>query len=167
MNNLSQSETVEFVKYMLYALFMFLNIDSKVVEILAWLMVLDTVFGIVKTISLGQRFTFNRLIMGFVSKLSVLLLPMTVALIGIGLSFNFKWFVDVTLDLLIVSEGISIFTHFVSIKQMEEIKNDDLVSKIINAVRNAFLKLFKKLLGSLEDEPQQHQNNDSHGNKDN
>lgn len=160
MNDMTSSETIEFLKYLLYALFLFLDMDSKGVEILTWLMAIDTVFGVTKTIALDQKFRFERLMMGFVSKISVLLLPMTVALIGIGLSFNFKWFVDTTVDLLIVSEGISIFTHFVSIKQKEEVKNDDLVSQIINAIRNAFLKIFKNLLGSLQSGQEQNTEND-------
>ncbi|CAL2092069.1 conserved membrane hypothetical protein [Tenacibaculum sp. 190524A05c] len=144
-------ESYEWVKYLFYALFTFLGIKSDVVKILFWLMLIDTCFGIIKTLSLGLKFKIKKLALGFISKLSILLIPMTIALIGKGLSFDFKWFVTAVMNILIVSEGISIFSNWLSIRQKKEVKNDDLITKLLNAIRNYLLRLFNTIIQTATD----------------
>jgi len=68
------------LKLLLYGIFIYLEMDAEIVEVLFYLMVLDTFLGIVKTIVLNNSFSFKKLALGFVSKLAVLLIPTALAL---------------------------------------------------------------------------------------
>lgn len=131
-------------------MFMWLEIDINVVKVLFYLMVIDTVLGIIKTFRLNQKFSFKRLSIGFVSKLSVLLIPMTVALIGKGLSYDFRWFVTAIMNILIVSDGISIFSNAIAIRNKKEVENIDIITALLNTIRLNLLKLASNIFKDIE-----------------
>lgn len=128
------------IKTLVYVIFTFLNIDMDIVKILSILMAVDTTLGAIKALYLKElRFTFKKLLWGIVSKSTVLLIPMLLALVSLGLGYDFKWVVDIVLKILIVSEGISSITNILSIKEEKNIENTDYVSKLLHAIRD-FLK---------------------------
>jgi len=67
-----------------------------------------------------------------------------------GLNYNFKWFVTIVMDLLIVSDGISIFSNAIAIKTKQEVENFDALTKVLKAIRNALIQLFKKFLSTID-----------------
>lgn len=133
-----------------YSIFIYLEIDGDTVKILFWLMVIDTVFGIAKVFSLGQEFNLRKLVLGIISKLSLLVIPLTIALIGKGLSYDFKVFVDVVLKILIVSDGISILTNILSIRTKREVKNVDIITALLITIRKYFIKLANGFLKNIK-----------------
>ena len=138
------------IKLLVYGMFIYLEMEVEIVKILFFLMVIDTVLGVIKTIVLNKTFSFKTLALGFVSKLAVLLIPMALALMSKGLNYDFKWFVTLVMDLLIVSDGISIFSNAIAIKSKKEVENFDAITQILRATRMALIALFKKFLSNLD-----------------
>ncbi|NQY30141.1 MAG: phage holin family protein [Flavobacteriaceae bacterium] len=138
------------LKLLLYGVFVYLEMDIEIVKVLFYLMVIDTILGVIKTIVLKKTFSFKVLALGFVSKLAVLLIPMALALMSKGLNYNFKWFVTIVMDLLIVSDGISIFSNAIAIKTKKEVENFDALTTVLKAIRNALIQLFKKFLSTID-----------------
>lgn len=144
------SEYSNELKLLLYGIFIYLEMDREIVKVLFYLMVIDTALGIIKTIVLNIFFSFKKLALGFVSKLAVLLIPTALALMSKGLSYNFKWFVTIVMDLLIVSDGISIISNIIAIKTKREVENFDAMTVILKSVRNSLIQLFKKILVTID-----------------
>lgn len=138
------------LKLLLYGIFIYLEMDAEIVKVLFYLMVLDTFLGIVKTIILNNSFSFKKLALGFVSKLAVLLIPTALALMSKGLNYNFKWFVTIVMDLLIVSDGISIISNIIAIKTKKEVENFDAMTLILKSIRNRLIQLFKRILITID-----------------
>ncbi len=139
-----------FAKGVIYALFIYLGIKTGIVKILFYLMLLDTVLGIVKAIRLEYKFSFKRLAWGMVSKLTILIIPMVVALIGKGFSFDLNYFVVAVMNIIIVSEGISCITNIISIRTKKQIENSDYITLLLYSIRRGLMKIVTKLLGVVE-----------------
>lgn len=140
------------IKTAIYILFAFLNIDMDIVKILSILMISDTILGVIKVIYLKElKFTFKKLLWGIVSKSTILLVPMLLALVSLGLGYDFKWIVDIVLKVLIVSEGISSVTNILSIKEGKNIENTDYISKLLHAVRNFLNNKIEEFIKKFED----------------
>ena len=140
------------IKTVIYLVFVFLNLDMDVVRILSILMLVDTALGTIKAIYLEDlKFTFKKLLWGIVSKSTILLIPMLLALVSLGLGYDFKWVVDLVLKILIVSEAISSITNILSIKENKNIENTDYVSKLLHSIRNFLKNKMEKFIKRFED----------------
>ena len=139
------------IKAAIYTAFIFLNIDLDIVKILMALMCIDTIFGIIKSLILGDKVSIKILFFGLSTKLLILLIPMTLALIGKALkTYDFTPMVDIVLKVLVVSEGISIFTSMYSIKTKTKVENIDFVSMLLQSIRKGLTKILKMWLGQIE-----------------
>lgn len=141
---------ISVVKTAIYSAFIFLGIDANVAGILFLLMMIDTFVGVIKVFTLGKKFTFRRLIWGIVTKISVLTIPLTVALMAKGVNIDLTNFVVVVMDVLIVAESFSILTNMLSIKSREDIENRDFITILIKKIRDALGKVIDRLLGNIE-----------------
>ncbi len=146
-------------KSLLYALFIFLGIKTGTVMVLFALMTVDSLLGIIKALRLGKKFSFKILAWGAVSKLTILIIPMILALMGRGLSFDFTYFVVVVLNIIIVSEGLSCITNIISIKTKKQVENSDYITVLLNTIRKALTKMVNKFLGVLTDGKNDNNNN--------
>ena len=133
----------------IYSFLTYLQIDAEIVKVLFYLMGIDTFLGIVKTIVLGRVFSFRKLALGIISELAVLSIPTALALMSIGLNYNFKWFVTIVMDLLIVSDGISIMSNIIAIKTKKEMENFDALTLILKSIRSRLIQLLKRLLTTI------------------
>lgn len=141
---------INFCKGVLYTLFIYLGIKTGTVKILFYLMLIDSVLGIIKALRLGEKFSFKRLSWGMVSKLTLLFIPMILALIAKGLNLNFTLFVIATINILIVNEGISCITNILSIKIKKQIENDDYVTMLLGSIRKMLAKIIQGFLGDID-----------------
>ena len=133
----------EQIKIPLYGLFAFLNVDINVVHIIMWLMIIDTTSGVIKAIAVDKiKFTFEKFYIGIMSKFVLLMIPMALALMALGIGYDFNWAVQATLRLIILSEGISFFTNIVSIREKKVYENRDYLSIILNWVREKLIFIF-------------------------
>lgn len=148
----SFKEFVEPIKLLLYSLFALLNVDIDVVHIIMWLMIIDTSSGIIKALKVNKlEFTFRGFYTGLMTKFIILLIPMTLALMALGLGYDFTWAVEAVLRLIILSEGISIFTNALSIKDNRVYKNKDYLSILLHWVRNKLTKIFENTINKTGD----------------
>lgn len=140
------------VKTFLYGVFVFLDIDVDIVKILAILMAVDTVFGIIKAIRLNKSVSFKKLIWGMITKVSVLIIPMVLALTAKALSFDFSWFVSAVLNILVVAEAFSIVNNVISIKEGKESESQDIITRLLHAVRNGLGTIIDRLFKTINPE---------------
>ena len=139
------------LKAVIYTSFVFLNIDPEVVESLIILMVFDSIFGIAKAPYLGNKFSFRILYFGLVSKMLIILIPMTLALVGKGLkTYDFTIMVDLVLKILLVSEGLSIITSMYEIKTRKKAENIDLVTMLLSSIRKGLFSLMNMWMKKIE-----------------
>lgn len=150
------------IKTFIYAIFVYLGVDSTIVEALFLLMCIDTVLGAIKAVVLGGNFSFSVLLWGMVTKLSVLVVPMVIALVAKGLSFDFKWFVLAILNVLVVAEGFSAVSNILSIKSKKNVKNVDFVSLLLQAIRQGMASIIKKYLTSISSGIEKKEEEDKH-----
>lgn len=139
------------LKTAVYLIFAFLNIDTDIVKILMYLMLIDTISGIMKSVAMKVMFDFKVLFFGLCSKLLILLIPMVVALVGKGISktYDFSPILDVVLKILVVAEGLSVITNFYVIKTKKEVKNIDIVTMLLTAIRKTMLSIINGLLDKI------------------
>lgn len=138
------------VKGVFYSLFVFLGIKTGTVNVLFWLMVLDSFLGVVKALRLGYKFSFGRLAWGIVLKISVLFIPLIVALIAKGLKLDFSIFVVTIMNILIVNEGISCITNIISAKKKKAVKNNDYVTLLLMSIRKVLVGIIQGFLSVVE-----------------
>ena len=140
------------IKTAVYSAFIFLNIDTDVVQVLCWLMFIDTFSGIIKSFVLRKSFDFKVLFFGICSKLLILLIPMVIALVGKGISktYDFTSILDAVLKILVVSEGLSIITNFYVVKTGKEVKNFDIVTLLLSSIRKWMYKIIKSTIDKIE-----------------
>jgi cobalamin biosynthesis protein CobD/CbiB len=146
------AEVTATVKTFLYGIFIFLDIDVNIVKILAILMAIDTVLGVIKSIRLNRKVSFKRLVWGMITKVSVLIVPMVLALTAKALSFDFSWFVNAVLNILVLSEAFSAITNVISIKEGKELQNTDFITKLLHSVRNGLSSIINKLFNTINPE---------------
>lgn len=137
---------LEFFRYIVYAVFAYLNIERDMVFILSMLMLGDMIFGILKAMRLSIKVKMSTMMWGFATKLSLLMIPMVVALMGKALGKDFVWTVDFAIKMLIVNEGFSILANILSIKQKKNIENFDFVSLTVNMLRDFVISKIKNHL---------------------
>ncbi len=142
-------------KILVYSLFVYLEIDVELLKVLFCLMLIDTFLGIIKVIVLEKTFSFKKLIQGLVSKIAVLLVPISLTLMGQALNYDFKWFVTLVIDLLIVSDGISIFSNVIAIRTKKEVRNFDALSRLLKTVRCSLIKVFERFLDTIDEKKEE------------
>lgn len=116
------------------SLIAFLGLDVTKLAILSLLMLFDLFTGVVKAYVSKEDVTSRRLSAGFLSKIMMLLIPLTVALMAKGMDMDMRWFVTFTVSILIVAESYSVVGNVYTIKTGEAVKEIDAVSAIVKAL---------------------------------
>jgi hypothetical protein len=146
----STEEVITIVKVSIYTFFIYLGIEVDIVKVLFALMFLDTALGMIKAGVLKQAITFEKLLLGIITKLSVLIIPMVIALVAKGLSFDFHWFVLAILNILIVAEGFSSIGNILSIKSKKRVENVDFITLLLKVIRKGLGNMAKRSLAVVE-----------------
>lgn len=140
----------EALKLSIYALFIYLNINVEVFNILIIFMCIDSFLGSIKSMRMGRAFSFKKLIWGFCLKLCLLIIPLIVALLGKGLGHEFEIGVDIVIKILIVSEAFSAFGNIYTIINKIEVQRIDVISILLIAIRKALKKVLNKFISIVE-----------------
>jgi len=131
-----QSTALNLFMLPLASLVQFLEIDAKKLSILVILMCIDMLTGTFKAYRTKENITSRRWIAGFLSKLVVLLVPFTIALMAKGVDFDVKWFIGFSLSIMVIAEAYSILGNIYTFKTGEAVAEIDAVSAIIKVLRN-------------------------------
>lgn len=92
--------------------------------------------GTLKAYRTKENITSRRWIAGFLSKLVVLLVPFTIALMAKGVDFDVNWFIGFSLSIMVIAEAYSILGNIYTFKTGEAVAEIDAVSAIIKVLRN-------------------------------
>lgn len=133
------------IKIIIYAITAYLGINIETTLILVSLMGLDSFVGVIKVVMMNKKFTFRKLLLGFTAKLSFLIIPLVIALLGKSLGYNFHYVVNVTISILTVAEAYSIIGNIYAARNKVEIEKVDAISLLLLNVS----KLIKKILTNL------------------
>ena len=131
-----QSTALNLFLLPLASLVQFLEIDTKKLSILVVLMCIDMLTGTLKAYRTKENITSRRWIAGFLSKLVVLLVPFTIALMAKGVDFDVKWFIGFSISIMVIAEAYSILGNIYTFKTGEAVAEIDAVSAIIKVLRN-------------------------------
>lgn len=138
------------LKTLIYSIFIYLNMETEPVTVFCWLMITDTILGAIKVLRIDYtKFNFKELFLGFVIKPTLLVIPMTIALIGKGIGYDLRLLVSLSIKILIVSEGISIISNLISIKTKEETKDFDIITRLLKKTRLFLMNIANKLLNAF------------------
>tara|TARA_B100001146_G_C16196757_1_gene442098 strand:+ start:63 stop:617 length:555 start_codon:yes stop_codon:yes gene_type:complete len=135
----------ELIKVMFYPItvFMFdyLKIDQNMIEILSILMLLDSVMGGIKSVRLGDKWSFRVLIWGIVLKISLLFIPVTLALMAKAVNYQFDILVKMVVGIMIVAEGYSIIANYYSARNKIKLDKFDIISLMLKSLRLRIQKI--------------------------
>ncbi len=118
------------------ALLIYAGADTEIFAIFTTLLIIDFVTGVAKAHTIGERVTSNKAKYGITSKLSLVLIPLVVAVsakaIGEDATTLFKW----SINLLVISEAYSIIGNIFTIRTKKELPEWDVISLIGKKIRN-------------------------------
>jgi len=116
----------------------YLGLSGEAFFLFSVLLIIDYVTGIAKAHRLNQPITSNRMKYGILSKLSLLLIPIVLAIGAKAVGADFKTVLLVGINILVLSEVYSIIGNIYSIRTKDELPEYDVVAMLGKRVR-AFL----------------------------
>ena len=148
---------VAFFEGMLYLIAgAYVDFDQNLISILFLFVLLDTITGLFKVIKVCATFyTIRQIALGFCAKISILIVPLLVALLLKALDYNegIELGLNIVLRLFILSEFISILRNILILVSGKIIKEVDLVSYVINYIINRSLNFACRFMDIKIDVP--------------
>lgn len=140
--------TGNILKCLFYTFFALVNLNYDMAIFLFVAMMIDMFFGVSKAVVLKERVSPKIFIIGFIAKLMLLIIPFTVAVLGIALNMEFTWTADLAVRVLLANECLSILANILSVKNKRKVENIDLVSIFIAWIRKTAISVFEKFLNN-------------------
>jgi phage-related holin len=141
-------------KVLLITSMSFLGISYGLILLLWFFMVFDTLLGLIASIVINgwSSITKTRFWAGILTKISILFIPLSLAITGALAGFNLNIFVFSSIYVLIANDAISCFTNLLSIKTKKRYINRDLVEILINALRTSIYKFAEGIITKIKKE---------------
>lgn len=142
---MTETSSIVALKNLGYIPAILLGLSLESYTILAVLMLLDTIFGVIRTgvVHGGRSIKSYKLAAGIISKLSIILIPVLLAWAGRGAGINLITLAQGTLGVLILAETYSILSNIYSIRVRKDIHEYDAVSAILLWVRSLIESIIK------------------------
>ncbi len=131
-------------------IFTYTGVNQEVFTILSILMILDIISGLAKAIIVKKhKPTSSRFVVGIISKLLVLTIPMVLGLSSKWiLGIDMRWFINIILSMLVLAETYSVLQNIISVRQRKEIQEYDALTGVLNfilaQVKNTIENTLKK-----------------------
>ena len=145
-NLIKQHTMLEKIKMLLYLVGAYIGIEVEAFMILVSFMCMDSVLGAIKALRLGDKFSFKKMMWGYILKLCFLIVPLVIALLGKVLGYDFHSVVNITISILTVAESYSIIGNIYAAKNKVEVDKLDAVSLLLVYVRKSIKKVLDTLL---------------------
>ncbi|WP_353163661.1 phage holin family protein [Empedobacter brevis] len=142
----TDATTGNIIKCFFYGFFALINLNYDLAIFLFAAMMIDMAMGVVKAIVLNDKISPRIFMFGFATKLLLLIIPFTVAVLGIALNMNFTWTADLAVRVLLANECLSILANILSVKNRKKVENIDLVTIFIGWIRKTSVSTFEKFL---------------------
>jgi hypothetical protein len=133
----------------------FLGINYGMGLLLTFFLFFDTLFGVSKSIVLygWPSVNRNRFLIGILTKILILFIPISLALSGALLGYNLNALVALSMYTLIANDAISCYTNLLSIKKKQDYKNKDLIEMLINFLRSLIYSSITSMMKKIKDAP--------------
>jgi len=118
----------------------YLGLSGESFLLFSILLFIDYITGIAKAYRIGQTITSNRMKYGMLSKLSLLIIPLVLAIGAKAVGADFTTVLMVGINILVLSEVYSIIGNIYSIRTKDELPEYDVVAMIGKRIRNVLLK---------------------------
>ncbi len=118
----------------------YLGINGEAFFLFALLLLIDYVTGVLKAKTMGYKITSNRMKYGIISKMSLLLVPLILAIGAKALEADFRFVLMVGINILVLSEVYSIIGNIYSIRTKDELPEYDAVAMIGKRIRRVLMK---------------------------
>lgn len=119
------------------------GIKSEVITILAVMILIDTLFGLIKSFRLKTT-SSTKLSVGVMSKLVLLIIPIAISLTGIATKLNLNSVVIGTLNVFILAELYSIVVNAYIIRTGQDMKEHDFIALTLKKIKGLLEKLLEK-----------------------
>lgn len=118
----------------------YLEISQEPFTLFALLLVIDYITGLAKAKNLGHSITSNKMKYGLISKLSLIIVPLVVAMGAKALGADSHYVLTSGMYILILSEVYSIIGNIYSARTKEEFPEYDALAMIGKQIRNILIK---------------------------
>lgn len=122
------------------SLMLYLGIDGEAFALFSVLLLIDYFTGIWKAKALKQSITSNKMKYGIISKLSLIMVPVTLAIGAKAVGADFSSVLSVGMNILVLSEVYSIIGNIYSIRTKQELPEYDAVALIGKKLRTILIK---------------------------
>ena len=138
--------TLAVVKNLAYIPAILVGLSMESYAILAVLMLIDTVFGVVRVgvVHGGKHIKSYKLIAGALSKLTVISIPLVLVWAGKGAGIDFAPIAQATLGVLVLAETYSIVGSMYAIRVKRDVPEWDAVSWILRSVQRVIEGIIKR-----------------------
>lgn len=118
----------------------YLEISQEPFTLFALLLIIDYITGLAKAKTLGHSITSNKMKYGLISKLSLIIVPLVVAMGAKALGADSHYVLTSGMYILILSEVYSIIGNVYSARTREEFPEYDALAMIGKQIRNLLIK---------------------------
>lgn len=122
------------------SLMTYLGINGESFFLFAVLLFIDYITGITKARCMSAAITSNRMKYGIISKLSLLLIPLILAIGAKAVNADFSTVLLVGINILVLSEVYSIIGNIYTIRTREELPEYDVVAILGKRIRNILIR---------------------------
>lgn len=119
----------------------YLGLDQEVFTIFGYLLLIDYVSGMMKAKAIGQDITSSRMKYGIASKMSLMLIPLVLALTAKAVHGDADNVLYVGMNILVLSEAYSIIGNIYTIRTKETLPEWDAVAALGHKIRSILIKL--------------------------
>ncbi len=116
------------------------GVDVEAFTMFSILLMIDYITGLMKARAINESITSNRMKYGIASKLSLIIIPVALAISGKAMSMDLSSIVFVSMNILVLSELYSIVGNVYAIRNKEELPEYDVVSIIGKRIRDMLIK---------------------------
>jgi len=146
-----EEKTSEFFKVIVYPVFAYLSMDIETTVLLIILMLIDSCLGALKAYRLGYKPKGSIFLWGIMSKLIFILIPVSLAMAGKTIDYDFSIVVKIVMVVLVISELYSILGNIYTIKNKEEIEKFDAVSLMIKKLQSMIKNKIYNYINKIEE----------------
>lgn len=122
-----------------------LGLSTESYAILGTLMIVDTIFGVARVGTLygWEHISSYRLSSGVLSKLSIIGVPLFIAMAGRGAGMNLNFVAQGAIGMLCLAQLYSILGNVYSIRTKQEVREFDAVSWVLRRLQTIIERLIK------------------------
>ena len=129
-----------FLVVLLSGMLAYLEISQEPFTLFALLLMIDYITGLAKAKTLQVSITSNKMKYGLISKLSLLIIPLVLAIGAKAIGADYHYVLLSGMYILIFSEVYSIIGNIYSIRTKEELPEYDAVAMLGRQIRNILIR---------------------------